>query len=237
MGLRKIKKLFKRHSVAIAGPKGSGKDILMGNIISRSKSRFYISNMDYKIKRKKFIKVNFDKLNIKNRYDNFIRNQIEPYFYPYPESVDIFISDCGVYFPSQYNVELNRKYPEFPAFMALSRHLGDCFVHTNAQNYDRVWDKIREQSDRFILCRSTFVLFGLIVFQRIRIYERRDTFINEIQPFRGKFTFNKEKRERLFQEQLQYENTHGSIQGKMLVYLNRTHYNSRLFKELLENEN
>lgn len=228
-----IKRLFNRHSVAIAGPKGSGKDILMGNVIARSKNKYYISNTDYCIKRKKFIRLNLDKFMTGNKYDNFILDKIVPYVYPYPDNIDIYISDCGIYFPSQYNNELNRKYSEFPTFMALSRQLGNCFVHTNAQNYNRVWDKIREQSDRFILCKGCIVI-GKLVFQKVYIYERRDTFEAEIQPFRGKLTTDKEKRERQFQERLKYENLHGVIKSKILVYFNKTKYNTRMFKELLE---
>lgn len=234
--MRSIVKLFNKHSVAIAGAKGSGKDMLEGNVIARSKRKYYISNLDYQIKRKKFIRLNLEKFAIGNRYDNFIKGQITPYVYPYPDNIDIFISDCGIYFPSQYNNELNRKYPEFPIFMALSRQLGECYVHTNAQSYKRVWDKIREQSDRFILCRGCKVLFGKIVIQRIRIYERRDTFENEIQPFRSRFTLNREKRERQFQERINYENLHGLIKPKLFIYVNKTNYNTRMFKELLENE-
>lgn len=214
-----IKKLFKRHSVAIAGAKGSGKDILFGNVIARSKNKYYISNTDYNIKRKKFIRLNLDKFMTGNRYDNFIRDKISPYVYPYPDNIDIYISDCGIYFPSQYNNELNKKYCEFPTFMSLSRQLGNCFVHTNAQSYNRVWDKIREQSDRFILCKGCIVV-GKLVIQRVYVYERRDTFESEIQPFRGKFTLDKEKREREYQERLKYENQHGSIKSKLLVYVN-----------------
>lgn len=229
-----IKKLFKRHSVAIAGAKGSGKDILFGNVIARSKNKYYISNTDYNIKRKKFIRLNLEKFMTGNRYDNFIRDKISPYVYPYPDNIDIYISDCGIYFPSQYNNELDRKYNEFPTFMSLSRQLGNCFVHTNAQSYIRVWNKIREQSDRFILCKGCIVI-GKLVIQRVYVYERRDSFENEIQPFRGIFTLDKEKREREYQERLKYENQHGSIKSKFLVYVNRTNYNTRIFKEMLEN--
>lgn len=236
MGLITIKRLFSKHSVAVSGAKGSGKDMLFGNIIARRHGRYYISNTDYHIKGKRFIKLNVDKLLPNNRYDNFIRGQIQPYVYPYPDKVDIYLSDCGIYFPAQYNNELNKKYPDFATFMALSRQLGECFVHTNAQSFTRVWDKIREQSDRFILCRGCVVL-GKWVFQRVRVYERRDTAEAEIQPFRGSFTLNKDKRERLFQERLAYENLHGQIKSHLLIYRNRTKYDTRLFKELLECRN
>lgn len=229
-----IKNLFKKHSVSISGAKGTGKDMLFGNVIARRRSRYYISNTDYMIKRKKFIKLNLDKFMTGNRYDNFIRGTIAPYVYPYPDDIDIYISDCGIYFPSQYNGELNKQFKEFPTFMALSRHLGNCYVHTNCQALNRVWDKIREQSDRFINCRKCIVL-GRLVFQHVRIYERRDSAENEIPPFRSTFTMNKDKRERQFQEKCAYDNQHGLIKSKWLIYWNKTNYNTRMFKEMLEN--
>lgn len=236
MGLRSIIKLFEGHSVAVSGEKGSGKDLLFSNVIARRKAKYYICNTDYKIPRKTFIRLNLDKFCTGNTYLDFIHNQLKTYIYPYPDNIDIYIPDCGIYFPSQYNIELNKHYKEFPTFMALSRQLGDCYVHTNCQALNRVWDKIREQSSRFINCRSSKVIFGKICIQRIRIYERRETAENEIPPFRARFTLDKDKRERQFQEKCAFENQHGIIKSKILIYLNKSNYNTRIFKELLENE-
>lgn len=47
------KQLFKRN-VMIFGEIGTGKDLLMANIIARRKSKYYISPFDYKITNKIF---------------------------------------------------------------------------------------------------------------------------------------------------------------------------------------
>lgn len=233
MPLYFTKKLFDKHSVAISGAKGSGKDMLFGNVIARRKAKYYISNTDYKIRGKRYISLKLDKFMTNNRYDNFIRDKISPYVYPYPDNVDIYIADCGIYFPSQYNGELNRDYKEFPTFMALSRQLGNCFVHTNCQAPNRVWDKIREQSDIYITCLSCKVI-GKLVIQRVRLYERYDSYVSQIQPFRGQIKLSKGSRERAFESKLNYENQHGKIVERVLIYKNKTKYDTRLFKTLLE---
>ena len=234
LGLKTVVKLYNRHSVATSGPKGSGKDLITGNVIARRKAKYYISNTDYHIKRKKFIKLNINKLLTENRYDNFIRGNITPYVYPYPDDIDIYIGDCGVYFPSQYNGELNKKYQDFPTFMALSRQLGNCFVHTNCQNPKRVWDKIREQCDRYLVCQRAFVIGKLcIVFARV--YEREEASADNIPPYRAPFTLSKSKNDIYLAEQLRYTNQHGKIDSYCFIFLNKTNYNTRLFKEMLEN--
>lgn len=233
MPLYFTKKLFDKHSVAISGPKGKGKDMLMGNVIARRKAPYYISNTDYCIPKKKHIKLNLNQFMTENRYDNFIRNKIKPYYYPYADNIDIYIADCGIYFPAQYNGELNRDYKDFPTFMALSRHLGNCYVHTNCQAPNRVWDKIREQSDIYITCLSCKVI-GKYVFQRIRLYERYDSYVAQIQPFRSMHKLGRGNVERENESHLNYVNTHGRIRDRLLIYKNKTNYDTRLFKTLLE---
>lgn len=238
MTFKKLSKLFEKHSVAVSGEKGSGKDVLFANVIARRKQRCYISNMNYKITnkiaKKRFIRLNLDKLLINNKYDNFIKDQLNQYIYPYQEGIDIYISDCGVYFPSQYCNELNAKYKEFPGFMALSRHLGKCWVHTNCQAPNRVWDKIREQSSRFINCRSCLVLFGTLVIMRIRIYERYQSFVDQVQPFRAPFSLNKDKMALYAQERVSYENSHGLIKSRLVIGFHKAKYDDNHFKDLLE---
>ena len=46
MGLRKIIKMFESGCVSVSGMMGTGKDLLMGNVIMRRK-RPYVSNMNY----------------------------------------------------------------------------------------------------------------------------------------------------------------------------------------------
>lgn len=174
--MRRVLKLYKENSVSVCGKKGRGKDILQANVIARRKCRYYISNIDYKVKGSNWISLNLKKLRVGNTYDDFL-SQPKLYIYPYPDGTDIYLSDCGIYFPAQYCNELNRKYADIPVFMALSRQLGKCAVHQNAQALNRVWDKIREQSDTYITCLWCKVICGF-VFQKIRVHEKYESAYN-----------------------------------------------------------
>ena len=46
MLFQKIRKLFKKGSVCVTGLRGTGKDLLMSNVVVRNKKP-YISNIDY----------------------------------------------------------------------------------------------------------------------------------------------------------------------------------------------
>lgn len=240
MGIRSIVKLFENNSVSVCGKKGRGKDMLTANVIARRKRPYYISNVDYKVNNSRFIRFNPALLKTGNNYKNFIENEIKSYIYPYPDGTDIYISDCGVYFPAQYCGELNRDYKDIPTFMALSRQLGDCFVHTNAQALNRVWDKVREQSDIYLSCQWCKVFFnGKIVVQCVREYEKYDSAVNNQPPCRlvPPLLGGADARNRVAIAREQYTATHGRIKTHYLIYLNRSKYDTRLFKTILEVEN
>lgn len=237
MGLHSIIKLFNQGNVCVTGLRGTGKDMLFANVIARSRKP-YISNMDYKVK-SKFIPLDFTCLNTNNSFNNFISGKLRYYNYPYPEKADIFVSDCGVYFPSQYTSQLDKYYPSFPVFQALSRHLGDCNFHINSQNLNRVWNKIREQSDIYINCNGCIVL-GKLVLQSVTIYDKYQSCIDRVQPYKhikpplfasadvkAQYSARDEVLARTF------ANSFGKIKRKFLVYFNRSNYDTRLFKSLL----
>lgn len=234
MGMRKIVKLYDNNSVCICGPKGKGKDILTANVIARRRGRYYISNVDYKIKGKTYIRFRPKMLCIGNNFWNFIEDNISPYYYPYPQKADIYVSDCGVYFPSQYNGELNRDYKDIPTFCALSRQLGECYVHTNAQALNRVWDKIREQSNVYLSCQFCKVLFGKIVIQVVREYERYQSAVDNVPPCRISVPLNAERRQRAQLEIERYRNTYGRVKTHLCIYLNKSKYDTHIFKTMLE---
>ena len=234
--IKQIVKLYNKNSVSVCGKKGRGKDMLTANVVARRKGKYYISNVDYKVKGKTFIDFNPAKLRTGNTYSDFIERRTKKYIYPYPDGTDIYVSDCGVYFPAQYCNELNRDYKDIPTFMALSRQLGDCYVHTNAQTLNRVWDKIREQSDIYIDCRWCKVLLGFVI-QKVRIYERYESAVNAVPPCRIKVPLmNADRKQRALIEREQYLCAHGSIKSKLLIYRNKSKYDTRRFKTILEVE-
>ena len=230
--MRKIIKLFKEGNVSVCGLRGKGKDMLTANVVVRRKKP-YISNTDYGGNYIPFVP---EVLNCKNTYRNFLTGKLNRYVYPYDDGVDIYLSDGGVYMPSQYQGELCKDYGHIPVYMAISRHLGDCNFHFNVQNLNRMWDKIREQSDTYIRCVGCKVLFGKLVLQKVIIYEKYESAVNRVPPFRLRRPLINPSRLQVWEVQKQnYDIAHGSVKPRFLIYINRSNYNTRIFKEMLEN--
>ena len=245
MNLSKLnKEYFSKGNVCVDGLRGRGKDMLLANIIYR-KNEPYISNIDYccRAKNKRgnvHIPLDLSAIDIKNNYKNFNSDTLIDYDYPFPEDCDIYISDSQLYFPSQYCNELNKLYPNFPNFFALSRQLGNCNIHINTQNLNRLWDKIREQSDFYIKCNSCRVI-GKVVIQTITIYDKYQSCIDRVEPFvplkvpllcksESKALF-KVKNEELLRN---FKQTYGLVKRRTLIYINKSNYDTRLFKSLLK---
>ena len=230
--MRKIIKLFEQGNVSVCGLRGKGKDMLMANVVIR-RDKPYVSNTDYG---GKFIRFEPELLNCKNTWRNFMTGKLNRYVYPYEDGVDIYLGDGGVYMPSQYQGELCKEYGHVPIYMAISRHLGDCNFHYNVQNLNRMWDKIREQSDTYIRCVGCKVLFKKLVFQRVIIYEKYESAVNRVPPFWLRRPWLNPDRIQSWEIQRQnYEIAHGSVKPRILIYFNKSEYNTRIFKEMLEN--
>lgn len=231
MRFNKILKLFDSGNVSVCGLRGTGKDLIMSNVVNR-RHLPYISNIDYG---GHYYPFDYDKLNCgHNRYDNFITGNINYFTYDYPDGCDVYLSDAGIYFPSQYCNELNKRFPDMSVFQALSRHVGDCNFHFNAQNLNRVWDKIREQSDIYIMCRGCLYLKGLVI-QKITIYDRYQSCIDRQRPLKLPMPIFSNKETRMMRKiQLaSYEAAHGMIKDRILIYFNKSNYDSRRFKTIL----
>lgn len=232
--MRYIVKLFENGNVLVTGLRGTGKDVLFGNVIAR-RNKDYVSNLDYS-SGEKFYPIDFDSIDLgKNSYTNFISGDLKYFEFPYPLESDIYISDGGVYFPSQYCNELNKRYPYFPFYFALSRQVSHNNIHVNVQHLGRVWDKIREQSDCYIRCMSCKVLFG-IVFQRVLIYDKYESCLNRVQPCRVTLPLFANK-----EQKLQYDlykdnffNQHGTIESRFLIYRNKSKHDTYYFEKLLK---
>ena len=242
MRFKKIIKMFEEGNVAVCGLRGRGKDMLISNVVVR-RGKPYISNISYG---SRFNPLELDKLNVGgNTYKNFISGNVEPYTYPYEDGTDVYISDVGVYFPSQYCNELNRDYKSLPVFMALSRHVGACNVHFNVQNLNRAWDKLREQCDCYILVNRCYVIKFLgIVLQQVTIYDNYQSAVERREPLVlprvPMFALN--RRQLLMQREIavqQFKASHGNIRRGWLIYRHKSDYDTRFFKRMLggvENE-
>ncbi len=109
--------------------------------------------------------------------------------------------------------------------------MGDCAVHCNTQVQNRLWDKIREQSDTYVVmkhCKCFSRRFRLFHVSAYR-YSLEESAEKQIVP--PKFSFGKKGRE----QKLQFEIAHGKI-DKMSFFCRLPYvYDSRRFKRILEN--
>lgn len=233
MTFKSIVRMFKRGSVCVFGLRGRGKDMLTSNVIARRKEP-YVSNVPYGGKR---YPLDFAKLDAgQNTYRDFISGCVKYYEYPYPRGTDIYISDVGVYLPSQFCKELNREYAYFPTFYALSRQLGGCNVHINTQSLPRAWDKLREQSDTYIRCRKCIVLFHRIVLQAITIYDKTDSAERNVPQYPKRFLKGFGIRREIYEQQERtYLINYGRVRNRILLYWHKGDYDTLYFRGLLAN--
>lgn len=231
--MRQVLRDFQDGNVCVTGLRGRGKDMLFANVVQR-RDIPYVSNVDYGAEWNEF---HPRLLSIGATYKDFIDGTLPNYKYPFADGTDVYISDCGVYFPSQYNGELNRDYKDVPTFMALSRHVGKCNVHVNVQNLNRCWDKLREMSDVYYQCEWCKVLFGVVI-QSVLRYEKYDSCINRVKPFNEYYPkrplLNRERQQKWDIEKARYSMQHGKIKRYLLIYLNKSDYDTRVFKQMLE---
>lgn len=230
--MRKIIKLFETGNVIVTGLRGRGKDMLMSNVAIRRKKP-YVSNVNYGGVHHPLSLKDFD---VGNDYRDFIDGKLTPYVYPFSDGTDIYISDGSVYFPNFACQELNRNYQGLFQFMALSRHLGECNVHINTQNIGRLWDKLREQSDIYIRCLRCIYISPLrLVIQHVRIYEQYDACANNVPPMPRPALFSRVPKEAYELQKIGYQATHGEIKSRLLIYFNKSKYDTRIFKSMLDN--
>ncbi|MBQ8302020.1 MAG: hypothetical protein IJX97_00535 [Clostridia bacterium] len=231
----KIVRMFKDGNVCVCGLRGTGKDVLTGNVIAR-RNVPYVSNLDY-TGGKNYQKLDFDKIDVgKNTWRNLIKGKPRYYKFPYAAGSDIYISDVGIYMPSQYCSELNREFPHLPTYMALSRQVSHNNFHINVQSLNRAWDKIREQSDQYIRCRWCKVLFGFLVIQRITIYDKYQSAVDRVHPCRIRVPIfaSAEVRQQASLYLDKFFNTYGDVKNHWLIYFNYSKHDTYYFEKLFE---
>lgn len=232
MNFNKILKLFRAGNVCVCGLRGRGKDMLFANVAVR-RCLPYVSNTDYGGDCIPFDPLLYDCGG--NTYENFLNGDLYHYEFPHADGTDIYIADAGVYFPAQHCKELNKKYAYISTFVALTRQLGQCNMHFNVQNLNRVWDKIREQSDIYIMCNWCKVI-GSLVIENVTIYERYESAVDRVPPYRKpKVRMNADRRFTLQMDRHKYRVQHGDIKKLTLIYINKSTYDTRIFKTMLEN--
>lgn len=243
IGLKHIIKLFEEGNVCVTGLRGRGKDMLMSNVAVRRKKP-YICNIAYD---DNAIPLDLSELECgKNDYRNFINGDVKYYVFPYEDGTDVYISDAGIYFPSQYCNELNRDYKYLATFQALTRHLAEANFHINVQNINRCYDKIREQCDQYITCKRCIYIplakwtrdkLRDLVIQTVIVYDKYQSCFDRVDPYKPKVPLlaSAEMRQLDDLERQRYRQTFGKVEQRILIYTNRSSYNTREFREKLAN--
>lgn len=235
-----IKNMFLDGSTCTVGQRGTGKDMLMANIAVR-RNKPYVSNINYDGKsQNNHTWLDLTKLDCGNDCHNFISGNVNNFEWAYQDGTDIYISDSSVYFPNYKTLELNKKYEGVINTLALSRQLGEANFHINCQNLARVWEKLPEQSDLYILCNKCKVL-GKIVIQRVTVYQKRQSIEARIPPLprphyglKGRSNFDRQAYEL---QRISYQAQHGEIKEYNMVYINKSNYDTRRFKAILRGDN
>lgn len=228
---RRFVSLFSQGNCIVSGLRGRGKDMAFCIVVNARKKN-YISNVEYSSPKKNY---KCFPLDLKvwelagNKYSDFVDDTVRYYEYPYPDDIDYYISDSGIYFPSQYQGELCKKYPSTPLFQALSRHLGNANVHCNVQNINRLWDKIREQSDIYIQMYKCKRIVGKIFAVTAYVYDTAESCEKRIVPPR--FGFGKVAQTARYN----FEIAHGKITKISFLFKLPYAYDDRRFKRILEN--
>lgn len=224
---RILKDTFKNHNVIVYGAKGKGKDLLFQKVIYLNRNKPYTSNISYgyNCTIRPLQDLNIDP----NTYDNFINNDIKKCIRNDSlEGVDYYLSDGGIYLPSQYDHILHKTYPSFSIYYALSRHLYNSNIHINTQALTRLWKAIREQGDYYIRCIKVIKIFNIFI-SKICLYEKYESALNNYLPINTRI-LNKFSKA----EVDQYTATNGFIQNRYFITLKKhIKYDTRHFKDIV----
>lgn len=229
-----INKTFKKGNVSVCGLRGTGKDVLFGNVIAR-RNLPYISNLYYGYAH---IPFNYKDIDCGcNTYKQFLECDVNHYEFKYPYDTDVYLSDAGVYFPSHEHKALEKSYPYLPTYMALSRQVSHNNVHYNVQNLARCWDKIREQSDIYVRCMGCRIIAG-ICFMRVIVYDNVESCIAGVKPCPIRPTgLNRDRRLEARMHKDKFISTYGNIKSYILIFRNLSCHDTYYFERLLANEN
>lgn len=222
---REIINEFKRCNVLVAGKKGAGKDLLFQEVINKRKKPYY-ANIDYG---GAYTHVTpLDVSVAPNTYVDFITNNVEEVARRFREKEDIYISDGGIFLPSYMDSTLYKKFPSFPIYYALSRHLAEHNVHVNVQNFGRLWKALREQADSYILVKRTIKLPFFLLVDCI-IYDKYQSAEQGLEPVKVR-VFNKHSKA----ETDIYHAERGYIKrGFVIIAKKSIKYDTRAFEKVL----
>lgn len=183
--VKHVVNFFRGGNVIVAGHKGNGKDLLFSMVIKeRDKcGEVHAANIRYTDKTK--VRDIRDYCLKNTTMANFINGHYETEQVTFTQKEDYYISEAGLALPNWLRSELEKKKNPthtLPITFALSRHLGEFNFHANAQEFVRIWDKLREQADTMIYCERATVLFKRLAFQKFVVYDRLESALEHRQP-------------------------------------------------------
>lgn len=206
---RELIKLFKKGNVIVFGKKGKGKDLLFQYVINKRKKPYY-ANLSYGGDYR-FIKLK--DIECDNSFNNLISENINiSTKNEEMENCDIYLSDTGIYLPSQKDTTLHKEHGSMPLFYAIQRHLYNSNFHCNCQDLSRIWKSLREQADSYVKCKGVIKLpFILIV--KYTMFDKLSSAENDMRQWKKPLLERKEERA----IRKQYENTNGLIKNGFVI--------------------
>lgn len=224
--------IFRSGNTLVAGHKGTGKDLLFNMVICKREKagEIHAANIKYTDKTRVAHPKEYCIEDIS--YEDFITGNYPIISKHFTAKEDYYISEAGLCLPSWQHskLEKHRYIKQLPITMALSRQLGEFNIHANAQAFNRIWDKLREQADYYIWTERCKVKFGIVV-QQLIIYSRAESALQHIQPYETRRNLlglkNKEDLIRAVQHNARY----GYIERLNIIYKypKNSKYNTRDF--------
>lgn len=221
-GKAAILECFENFNTCVFGLRGKGKDIIFNKGINARNVPCY-ATIPYN--KELCIEAQLEQFSVApNTFESIVNDDIKIIPKTLKENTDLYISDAGNLLPAQNSAQLVKKYPGFPAFYSLSRHLYNMNIHYNTQYLNRVWNLLREQTGRWIKAVKTTKIGPFLITSFI-IYDREASAASEMQPFKTSI-FNKEAKAL----KMDFEAKHGNIQAYKIIQLTKNiFYDSRYF--------
>lgn len=223
-GKNELKRVFSDANTIVFGLKGRGKDLIFNKAINARKVNCY-ANIPYN----KLLCTTRDirQFSVEpNTFINILNNDVKIIDKNNMESCDYYISDGGIFLPSQYSNTLIKMYPSLPIYYALNRHLTNSNIHINSQYLGRVWDKLREHAGYYIMAERTTKIFGFLITKFI-VYDKYDSASAKLRPYKitGLLTHSESRANKE-----DFESKHGYVKRFYIIQQTKhVYYDSRYF--------
>lgn len=223
-GKKALIETFQNDNVIVFGLKGHGKDLIFNKVINARNEPCY-ANIPYN---KELCTVRgLEDFSVSpNTSIDILNDDIKVIKKINREHTDMYISDGGIFLPSQLSNLLCKKYPGLPIYYALNRHLTASCMHINTQYLGRVWDKLREHAGYYIKACKTYKLFGFLI-TKFTIYNKYDSAMSQLDPYKPTGLL-KHSETRANEED--FKAKHGEVNQYFIIqHHTKCYYDSRYF--------